>query len=348
MKICFLLESCELSGGVRVVLDLARALQARGHQAFVLSRRGQPDWYPHPISIQHADDLAGHCMLLKADVVVATFWTTIGPALACGAHHTLHFCQGCEWENIEYASIEGLITAAYATPVPTLTVGPWLNPKITQKAGKPASLIHTIGQCVDTQTYRPPNSFEKLARRLKPRHSPSILIPGISQATVKGIRHALRAIALLRSQGMALELVRVSAMEQMDDEAALTPIDRYVQAIPTAYMARLYREADLVIVPSLEGEGFGLPFVEALASGTPALASDISSFRSIARQLSAEALLFPAENPEKLAEGIQQTLANLPRHRAATPGFRQRIIEQFAPAAVALRFEKIVASLPRP
>ena len=73
-------------------------------------------------------------------MVVATFWTTLRPALACGARHTLHFCQGCEWENIEYAEIDGQIAAAYATPVPTLTVGPWLGPKITRKTGKPATL----------------------------------------------------------------------------------------------------------------------------------------------------------------------------------------------------------------
>ncbi|HNC99132.1 MAG TPA: glycosyltransferase family 4 protein [Myxococcota bacterium] len=348
LKICFLLESCALSGGVRVVLDLARALQARGHEAIVLSRRGQPDWYPHPVAIQHADDLAHHGRALNADVVVATFWTTLRPALACGARHTLHFCQGCEWENIEYAEIDGQIAAAYATPVPTLTVGPWLGPKITRKTGKPATLIHTLGQCVDTQTYHPLPAFQRLLRTLRPRRAPSLLIPGIAQATVKGIRDALQAVALLRQQGMALEVVRVSAMDPMEDEARLTPIDRYFQAIPTAQMAQLYREADLVVVPSLEGEGFGLPFVEALASGTPALASDISSFRSIAAQLSAEDLLFPAGNPEALSGALRAALSHLPRHRSATRHFRRQIIARFAPAAVARRFEDIVASLPSP
>ena len=46
-------------------------------------------------------------------------------------------------------------------------------------------------------------------------------------------------------------------------------------------LAELYRGAVALVMPSLE-EGFGLPVIEAMACGTPAIASDIPVFREIA------------------------------------------------------------------
>src|SRR5262249_43071950 len=46
-------------------------------------------------------------------------------------------------------------------------------------------------------------------------------------------------------------------------------------------LAALYHSAELVLVPS-EREGFGLPVLEALASGAAVVASDIPPFREVA------------------------------------------------------------------
>lgn len=45
-------------------------------------------------------------------------------------------------------------------------------------------------------------------------------------------------------------------------------------------LAALYRGAEALVLPSLE-EGFGLPAVEAMAAGTPVIASDIPSLREV-------------------------------------------------------------------
>lgn len=53
-----------------------------------------------------------------------------------------------------------------------------------------------------------------------------------------------------------------------------------VPFVDRAVLAAVYRRAALLVLPS-EREGFGLPVVEALAAGTPVVASDIPSLREV-------------------------------------------------------------------
>jgi glycosyltransferase involved in cell wall biosynthesis len=53
---------------------------------------------------------------------------------------------------------------------------------------------------------------------------------------------------------------------------------RVLPFLSPAELAVVYRRAAIVLVPS-EAEGFGLPVIEALAGGTPALASDLTALR---------------------------------------------------------------------
>ncbi|MBU1122338.1 MAG: glycosyltransferase family 4 protein [Candidatus Omnitrophica bacterium] len=71
-------------------------------------------------------------------------------------------------------------------------------------------------------------------------------------------------------------------------------------------IAMLYSAADVFVIPSLY-EGFGLTPLEAMASGTPVVASDIPIFREI---LDNSALLVDTLNPNCLAGAIFNVLSN--------------------------------------
>lgn len=61
-----------------------------------------------------------------------------------------------------------------------------------------------------------------------------------------------------------------------------TPQNGYATyAMNDAYMATLYRAADVLLLPS-GGEGFGVPLVEAQACGTPVIACDYTAMRETA------------------------------------------------------------------
>lgn len=67
--------------------------------------------------------------------------------------------------------------------------------------------------------------------------------------------------------------------------------------------------ADVFCVPSLRGESFGIVLAEAMAAGTPVVASDLAGYRNVARSRD-EAVLVPPDDPASLADGISRVLGD--------------------------------------
>ncbi len=80
--------------------------------------------------------------------------------------------------------------------------------------------------------------------------------------------------------------------------------------VPKDELARLYRGAACLVFPS-QYEGFGLPVVEAMASGTPVVAAPDPALQEIA----GDAAVFAEQGD--LAEAVERALADRERLRAA-------------------------------
>ena len=68
----------------------------------------------------------------------------------------------------------------------------------------------------------------------------------------------------------------------------------------------MYRLAGIFVFPSLY-EGFGLPPLEAMASGTPVVTSNVSSLPEVA---AGAALLVDPYDPGAIADGIERVLTD--------------------------------------
>ena len=78
-------------------------------------------------------------------------------------------------------------------------------------------------------------------------------------------------------------------------------------------LAELYRGAAVLVFPS-RYEGFGLPVVEAMASGTPVVATTAGAIPEVAGDA---AVLVEPGDPVALAGGIERALADRERLVAA-------------------------------
>ena len=91
-------------------------------------------------------------------------------------------------------------------------------------------------------------------------------------------------------------------------------------------LPELYQDADIFCAPSLGNESFGIVLLEAMATRTAVLASDIDGYRDVVRD-GVEGLLVPPRNARALAAGLERLLRDdelreacadaRPRERAA-------------------------------
>lgn len=78
--------------------------------------------------------------------------------------------------------------------------------------------------------------------------------------------------------------------------------------VPEADLPGLYQSADCVLMPSLDLEGFGLATAEALACGTPVLASSSGANPELIRPLGGN-LMFEAGNPAAISRIMDAVLS---------------------------------------
>ena len=97
--------------------------------------------------------------------------------------------------------------------------------------------------------------------------------------------------------------------------------------------------ADIAVLPSRGGESFGLVLLEAMASGTPLVATDIPGYRAVARH-DREALLVPPDDVGALASAVGRLLDDLPtRERLRSAGLVRAA--SFDWSAVAARMREV-------
>jgi glycosyltransferase involved in cell wall biosynthesis len=77
----------------------------------------------------------------------------------------------------------------------------------------------------------------------------------------------------------------------------------------------IYRTADVSVLPSFPPESFGLVLIEALACGTPVIASNLPGVRTVVRD-GEDGFLVPPGDPAALAARLETLLGNPDRTRA--------------------------------
>ncbi len=98
----------------------------------------------------------------------------------------------------------------------------------------------------------------------------------------------------------------VARLEAFIAEHSLAAVVTLMHDVPSADLPALYQGARVFVYPSLF-EGFGLPILEAVVSGTPVIASSGSCFSEVAGP---ESLYAAPDVPEAWAEALERVLTD--------------------------------------
>lgn len=147
--------------------------------------------------------------------------------------------------------------------------------------------VHVVPHAIDHTVFRP----------LAEEREPFILYPARPWPH-KNHARLFEAFASLRTNRLRLRLILTGGGLER-----LAPLPEGVESLgvvsPEA-LASLYRRAACLVFPSLY-EGFGLPPLEAMASGCPVAASGVGA---IAEVCGDAAVLFDPKDPESIAAGV--------------------------------------------
>jgi len=142
----------------------------------------------------------------------------------------------------------------------------------------------------DTQNSNPtrgrPNNADQTLALL--RKDQSFLMVGTLEPR-KGYRQVLAAFEVLWAQSIPVNLVIVGKpgwmmedfVEKLQAHPKLGERLIWMEAVSDEYLDEIYAASSILIAAS-EGEGFGLPLIEAMRHGLPVLARDIPVFREVA------------------------------------------------------------------
>ncbi|GAB2443239.1 glycosyltransferase family 4 protein [Nocardia tengchongensis] len=189
--------------------------------------------------------------------------------------------------------------------------------------------LHTVPLGVDTTLFRP---------RDAPRIRGRIVAVASADKPLKGIAHLLKAVARLRlTHDVEVRLVAKlepnGPTEKLIAELGLADIVTAVSGLSDELLAGLLASAEIACIPSMY-EGFSLPAVEAMASGTPLVASRAGALPEVVGDC---AELVEPGNVEDLVHVLGDLLHDRQRMRRMSIAGRARALETFSWPAVGAR-----------
>jgi len=320
--------SFDVPGGVQShILQLAEVMRERGHHVSVLAPSS-----PH-VKLPDYVVSGGKAVPIPYNGSVARL--RFGPAthrmvkkwLAAGDFDVLHLHEpnAPSLSLLALMIAEGPIVATFHTST-TKSLGlsmfqgilrPW-NEKIMGRIAVSDLARRWQIEALGSDAVQIPNGVDVASYACAPllpgypRPGRTVLFLGRFDEPRKGMAVLLAALPALVERFADIEMLIVGRgdEDELHEQAGhLAGHLRFLGQVDDATKASALRSADVYCAPNTGGESFGIVLVEAMAAGTPVVASNLDAFRRVLED-GAAGLLVPIEDPGALAEALVVVLTD--------------------------------------
>ena len=202
--------------------------------------------------------------------------------------------------------------------------------------GVSSDQLHVVPLGVNTALFKPSS---------RPRRPGRIIAIASADIPLKGVATLLHAVARLRAE-RDLELQLVARVEpngpthKLIAELGISDIVHVKSGLPDDELAALFASAEVACIPSLY-EGFSLPAVEAMASGTPVVASRVGALPEVLGTDGACAELVAPADIGDLTRALGDLLDSPEKRRNLGEAGRRRALEVFSWESVAAQTVRV-------
>ncbi len=239
------------------------------------------------------------------------------PLTPCRAIVTIHDCIHLRFpqylpNRLAYVYARAQLWSATRRARRVLTVSQASKQDIVRFFDVPESKVTVIPNAIDERFRQPPPDEDLVRVRERYQLPDRFILYAGNVKPHKNLARLIDAFAAVRRRGFDDVGLLLSGSEVSQHATLRRAVHRYnlhkhVRFLgyqTTRTLAALYRLADLFVFPSLY-EGFGLSPLEAIASGTPVVASNVSSLPEV---LGDAAVLVDPLDASAIADGITRVL----------------------------------------
>lgn len=296
LTITFLAVNTFVTGGVKIFLEQANRLVARGHKVHIVSYYNPPEWFPLQaefIQVPLKGLLSDY--VPPSDIVIATFWTQIPELCAlAGKSAVTYLVQGDPsfFERDKLPPRQRIVMDQLHTlPIDLIAVSQYLQQAIRDTYKRES---YYVPNAVDHQVFYP--------RPRSPREKKRILVIGADALPFKGIQEIAVALRHLSQKDVKFDVTWVTPVPPQIVQPAWEIVVNPAQE----ELARIMADCDIYVSGS-RYEAFSLPPLEAMASGVAVVTTANQGVLEYARH-EYNCLMVPVQNPIALGEAVYRLL----------------------------------------
>ena len=292
--------------------------------------------------IIHDNQTLGYGMLLMKSLgipVVVTIHHPITADLAAAIAESDTWRRRLRWALFySFINMQGIVSRRMER---VITVSQTSAADTIDAFGLCKDKVKIVHNGIDTEIFKKLDNVEKIPN--------SLVIVGKAQDKNKGVPYLLKAVQILKDDiGVKVSVVGDQSTDdgygaRLVQDLGIADRVTFTGPLSTDELVGLYSSAEIAVTASLY-EGFGLPAAEAMACGTPVIASRAGALPEVVGE-DGTGVLVPPANPSAMAEAIKHLLNDNELRRRMGEAARKRIEERFSWEVAARETLKVYGEL---